>query len=158
MDKIGFGGSCHWCTEAIFQALKGVSQVDQGWIGALEDPILSEAVIVHYNSEIIDLEVLTEVHLRTHSCTSIHSMREKYRSAIYVFTESQFILSTQILHTLQAQFEDPIITKVLHFESFQLNTDNYLDYYRKNPDKPFCKNVIDPKLNKLRAHFSKHLI
>ena len=56
--KIGFGGGCHWCTEAVFMALKGVAKVEQGFIapeGGIDN--LSEAVIVHYNAELIELKV-----------------------------------------------------------------------------------------------------
>lgn len=153
--KIGFGGSCHWCTEAIFQSLKGVTEVQQGWISSKEHPTYSEAVIVSFDSEIIGLDTLIEIHLRTHSSTSNHSMREKYRSAIYTFSEEQFHVCSQILTSLQIQFSEPLITEVQHYDSFKLNTENYLDYYRKNLEKPFCRNVIDPKLNKLRIRFGK---
>ncbi|MEM9546265.1 MAG: peptide-methionine (S)-S-oxide reductase [Bacteroidota bacterium] len=81
-QKVGFGGGCHWCTEAVFQSLNGVTEVEQGWIASKEAPLLSEAVIVHYDEKIIDLTILIEIHLRTHSATSSHSMRSKYRSAI----------------------------------------------------------------------------
>ena len=157
-NKIGLGGSCHWCTEAIFQSIIGVKKVEQGWISSIETPTLSEAVIVHFDSKMIDLSVLLEIHLRTHSSTSLHSMREKYRSAIYSFSDDQFKLCSQILIDLQIHFSDPLITTVNHFEHFKLNTENYLDYYRKNPNKPFCKNVIDPKLSELRKMFTQHVI
>ncbi len=158
LDKIGLGGSCHWCTEAIFQSLKGVNEVNQGWISSKQYPSLSEAIIVNFDFNLIDLPVLIEIHLRTHSATSNHSMREKYRSAIYCFSEAQFDRCSQILDTLQLQFKGQLITQVLHFESFKSNTENYLNYYRKNPDKPFCRNVIDPKLKKLRNQFGKHIL
>ena len=157
VDKIGFGGSCHWCTEAIFQSLKGVINVDQGWISSLESPTFSEAVIVHFNSKEIDLKILIEIHLRTHSSTSSHSMRDKYRSAIYTFSDKQSLVCSRILNDLQDQFSDPLITSVQRYDKFKLNTENYLDYYRKNPNKPFCRNVIDPKLRELRREFGKYV-
>ena len=156
-NKIGLGGSCHWCTEAIFQSLRGVDQVLQGWIGAEEDATLSEAVIVHFDALKIDLAVLIEIHLRTHSSTSQHAFREKYRSAIYTFSKEQFSDCQQILESLQTQFEKPLITQVLHFDTFKLNKENYLNYYRNNPEKPFCRNVIDPKLDLLRSEFGNSM-
>ena len=84
--KIAFGGGCHWCTEAVFQSLKGVEKVEQGFITSYDqNNTFSEAVIVDFNTEKIDLKTLVEIHLHTHKSTSNHSMRKKYRSAIYVF-------------------------------------------------------------------------
>ena len=90
LKKIALGGGCHWCTEAVFQSLKGVVSVEQGYIASLvKHSAFSEGVIVHFNANIISLKTLIEIHLYTHKSTSNHSMREKYRSAIYVFSKSQ---------------------------------------------------------------------
>ena len=157
-NKIGLGGSCHWCTEAIFQSLKGVIHVSQGWIGSEDDSAeFSEAVIVEFNPELISLENLIEIHLHTHSCTSEHAMRSKYRSAVYTFSDDQAILAKQTIDMLQKAFEEPVITKVIPFKSFKLNNQQYLDYYYNNPDKPFCKTFIDPKLKMLLTRFSKNI-
>lgn len=157
-NKIGLGGSCHWCTEAIFQSLKGVIHVSQGWIEPDNDSNgFSEAVIVEFDPDTISLENLIEIHLHTHSCTSEHSMRSKYRSAIYTYADDQVIAAKQAIELLQKQFEDPIITKVIPFKNFKLNNEQYLDYYYKNPDKPFCKTFIDPKLKILLNQFSSHV-
>ena len=153
LDRIGLGGSCHWCTEAIFQSLKGVLKVEQGWISAIKEPSFSEAIIVHYDQTIISLETIIEIHLHTHSCTSNHSMRKKYRSAIYYFSKKQADQSTKIIDTLKLDFDKPILTQVLEFSTFKLNSENYLDYYYKNPEKPFCQNVINPKLRILMDKF-----
>ncbi len=153
--RVGLGGSCHWCTEAIFQSLLGVSKVEQGWVSSIEYPTLSEAVIVHFDSSFISLAVLIEIHLHTHSSTSTHAMREKYRSAIYVFSESQREIATQAIKQLQSDFKLPIITEVQSFDSFELNKQEYLNYYYSNPEKAFCKNQIYPKLRKLLLKFKK---
>jgi peptide-methionine (S)-S-oxide reductase len=155
--KIGLGGSCHWCTEAIFQSLLGVSLVEQGWITALSEPTPSEAIIVNYDPAIITLHKLIEIHLHTHSCTSTHSMRQKYRSAIYTYSVAQKQAAENSIRQLQEDFDDPVITEVLEFESFKLNTPEYLNYYFSNPDKPFCKNIINPKLQILLAKFMSAL-
>lgn len=155
ISKIGFGGSCHWCTEAIFQSLKGVSNVEQGWIASeREKANFSEAIIVHFNADVISLKTLVAVHLHTHSCTSQHSMRSKYRSAIYVFTAEQMAVSRESIRLLQSEFDSPVITTVETFHDFRLNQETYLDYYYKNPEKPFCKNIVAPKLRLLLQQFS----
>jgi len=158
MDKIGFGGSCHWCTEAIFLSLKGVTEVQQGWIasdGSAAD--FSEAVIVIFDPAAISLATLIAVHLHTHSCTANHSMRSKYRSAVYTFTKGQAEDALRAIDTLQPEFEQPIITAVLPFKEFKLNRDEYLNYYYSNPDKPFCENIVSPKLKLLTQRFGKNI-
>ena len=156
-DKIGLGGGCHWCTEGIFQSLIGVHKVDQGWIsskGSSSD--YSEAVIVHYHKNQIDLKTLIEIHLLTHSSASNHSMRNKYRSAIYTFIESQTFQASKILEDFQ-QANKHIITKVLPFKSFQLNKEDQLNYLYSQPDRPFCTTYIHPKLHMLMKNHSKNL-
>lgn len=104
--KVALGGGCHWCTEAVFQSLKGVKKVEQGYACSInENSWFSEAIIVHFNEAEIDLSVLIEIHLHTHKSTSNHSMRYKYRSAVYVFTKAQEAQSILILKKLQDVFD-----------------------------------------------------
>lgn len=157
-QTIGFGGSCHWCTEAIFQSLIGVETVEQGWIrSGPPNETLSEAVLVSFNPGQISLETLIQIHLLTHSCTSEHSMRSKYRSAVYHLNAGQKKTATQAIENLQDEFSHPIITIVIPFKTFELNQESYLNYYQKNPDKPFCKTYISPKLSLLMQKFRKHV-
>lgn len=155
LSKIGFGGGCHWCTEAVFQSLKGVDKVEQGWIKSSQEASqFSEAVIVYFDPNIIPLSVLTEIHLRTHKSTVEHSMRDKYRSAIYVFSSLEEKVLLRLIHKLQKYFQDQIITQVLPFQDFKPSEDEFKNYYYKNPQKPFCKTYISPKLNLLLDQFN----
>ncbi|MCS3870560.1 peptide-methionine (S)-S-oxide reductase [Chryseobacterium ginsenosidimutans] len=155
MRKIGLGGGCHWCTEAIFNSLKGVQKVEQGWLASNgSHSTFSEGIIVTFDPNLIELKTLIEIHLHTHSCTKKHSMREKYRSAVYIFNEEDFQDSKAILKALQTDFEEEIITQVLPFEAFKLNIEDQLNYYYKNPEKPFCETFINPKLNYILKQFS----
>jgi peptide-methionine (S)-S-oxide reductase len=157
-QTIGFGGGCHWCTEAIFQSLIGVETVEQGWISSkAPNETLSEAVLVSFNPNQISLETLLEIHILTHSCTSEHSMRGKYRSAIYYLDDRQKEKAVLAMEQLQDGFSHPIITKIIPFKTFELNQESYLNYYQKNPDKPFCKTYISPKVLLLREKFGKHV-
>ena len=156
MDRIGLGGGCHWCTEAIFQSLKGVSKVEQGFIASQNDEeLFSEAVIVHYDKRLISLKDLIKIHLHTHKSTSAHSMRNKYRSAIYAFDKDSMAKSQMTLNGLQEEFENPIITKVLPFEGFKSSDTQFHNYYYSNPTKPFCESYISPKLKLLLRNFSE---
>jgi len=153
--KIGFGGSCHWCTEAIFLSLKGTRSVLQGWISSEGDYSgFSEAVIVEFDEQIISSDTLIAIHLATHSCTSDHKMRSKYRSAIYTFDESQSANARHTIELIQKKYEAPIITIVIPYKSFKLNTEPFLNYYYSDVQKPFCETIINPKLEKLIKHFS----
>ncbi|WOD44533.1 peptide-methionine (S)-S-oxide reductase [Hwangdonia lutea] len=155
--KIGFGGGCHWCTEAVFQSLKGVEKVEQGYIASHdENDTFSEAVFVHFNSNEIPLKVLIEIHLHTHMSTSNHSMRYKYRSAVYTFAESQEKESNDIIESFQKDFNGKLITKVLPFARFKASREAIQKYYFKNPNKPFCETFINPKLKLLLKQFSAY--
>ncbi|MBD3905116.1 peptide-methionine (S)-S-oxide reductase [Chryseobacterium sp. Ch-15] len=153
-NKIGFGGGCHWCTEAIFQSLIGIADVKQGWISSFGKNVsFSEAVLVEYNPLTISLKDLIEIHLYTHSSTSKHSFREKYRSAVYVFDEDQEKECEKIIEEFQYDFDDQIITKVLLFRDFKLNKTEQLNYLYTRRNAPFCKNIINPKLTFLMNQF-----
>lgn len=152
MKKIGLGGGCHWCTEAVFQQVEGVSKVEQGYI-ASEAPAdnLSEAVIVHYLPKKVNLERLLEIHLHTHNSTSDHSFRKKYRSAVYFFSAEEEKEIKSLLVKLQKKFDQKLVTQVLAFRRFEASREAIQNYYRRNPEAPFCKRYIEPKLKKLKA-------
>jgi peptide-methionine (S)-S-oxide reductase len=157
--KIGLGGGCHWCTEGVFRSVRGVREVKQGWI-ASESPNqeFSEAVLIQFNPEEINLPLLIAIHLHSHSCTADHVFRRKYRSAIYVFNAAQKAESLSVIKAVQKDFDQPILTKVLAFVAFKENKEEFLDYYYKNPDLPFCTKYIAPKLNALKDRFQKRIL
>lgn len=157
-NKIALGGGCHWCTEAVFQSLKGVAKVEQGFVASThENNSFSEAVIVHFNTKVISLQTLIEIHLYTHKSTSAHSMRAKYRSAIYYFSERQKIEAETILNVFQQEFNNKLITKVYPFSEFKASREAIQNYYHKNPEKPFCERFINPKLRLLLEKFSNQV-
>jgi len=158
VQKVAFGGGCHWCTEAIFQSLIGVGKVEQGWVSSTHPDATtpSEAVIVYFDASLISFDTLTEIHLFTHNATSNHNFREKYRSAVYTFSEPQQVEAQGILEVKQKLFKKPLVTKVYPFGKFRLNEEQYLDYYKSNPEKPFCQVRIEPKLRVLLERYSAY--
>lgn len=155
MRIVGFGGGCHWCTEGVFQSLKGISNVRQGWISSDgENESFSEGVIVRFNPELISLKSLIEIHLYTHSSTSNHSMRDKYRSAVYSDSEVHRAEIETIIQSFQKDFDEAIITRSLSLVEFKENKEEYLNYLYSRPDAQFCKTYIHPKLYLLMERFS----
>ena len=156
--KVGFGGGCHWCTEAVFQALRGVEDVAQGFVRSVPpDDGWSEAVLVTLDPDAIDLATLVEIHLRTHASTSAHKMRGKYRSVVYAMGMAQSAALERVLAEMQGMFEAPLVTRVLPFEGFKPSDARFHDYYRSDPSRPFCRTYIDPKLAMLRKVYSEQL-
>ena len=119
MAKVGFGGGCHWCTEGVFQALRGVTQVDQGFLQSTAPAnTWAEGVIVTFDPTVIGLTTLSEVHLRTHSAKRARSLQSKYRSAIYIFEESQRHEAEQAIARLGEETGEAVHTLVLSFVGF----------------------------------------
>ncbi len=157
--NIGFGGSCHWCTEAIFQSIRGVQTVQQGWIASNgDDDTLSEAVLVRFDPASASQHLLIAVHLATHASTSNHSFRTKYRSAVYVFSEHQAEEAQESIARLQKDEQETYITRVLPFVTFKENSEDQLSYFLTRPNAPFCSTNILPKLSRLRENFPSHFI
>ena len=151
-SKLGLGGGCHWCTEAVISSLKGISKLQSGWITPLEKGLgESEAVLVEFDPGIISLKVLLEIHLLTHASEADHSMRGKYRSAVYTFSKAQAKKCDRLLSELAQDNDLSLITNIYDFGAFRAVDKAYQDYYYSNPDRPFCQTYIDPKLKKIFA-------
>jgi peptide-methionine (S)-S-oxide reductase len=144
--KLGLGGGCHWCTEAVFQAIEGVERVEQGYISSTAPyENKSEAVIIHFTDQ-VDLEKLIDIHLQTHAATKQHSRRNDYRSAIYYFDKELKNRTEVIISSLSRKRKQTYITKVLALESFEPSRESIQNYYQTRPEAPFCKRYIEPKL------------
>ncbi len=142
-SKIGLGGGCHWCTEGVFESLIGIKVVNQGWIASSDNNAeLSEAIEVYFDQSLISLQTLIEIHLHTHASTANHSMRKKYRSAIYTYNDAQNQEACKVLDSLQSDFDKPIITQVLPFYSFKANKDEYRITYIIHLINPFVKRIF----------------
>ena len=150
------GGGCHWCTEAVFESLKGVTNVDQGWASSSgEYSEYSEAVMLSVNISKISVKTVLEAHLLTHSSTANHSMRNKYRSAVYVNNAEQASQVERCLFELSSNFDKPLVTKILSLKKFKSNS-QYHNYYYQNPNRGFCQRYISPKLGLILKRFPKH--
>ncbi len=170
MESITLGGGCFWCTEAAFERLDGVTDVVPGYAGGdAEDPTYrevcsgdtghAEVVRVTFDPDVLPLRSLLHVFFGIHDPTTKdregHDVGSQYRSIVLYEDEEQRALVDEVISELgEALFDDPIVTEVASLERFYKAEEEHHDYYARNPEKPYCRLVIDPKLEKLQAQWS----
>jgi peptide methionine sulfoxide reductase msrA/msrB len=170
--KATFGGGCFWCTEAIFQQLRGVLEVKSGYSGGhLVNPTYrlvcsgttghAEVVEITYDPEEISYEELLKVHLVTHNPTTPNQQGAdkgtQYRSIIFYRNEEEKQVAEKVVAEVQAELADKIVTQLAPFEAFFPAEDDHHDYYNQNPENRYCQVVIEPKLEKFRKIFADKL-
>ncbi len=169
-----FAGGCFWCTEAIFQRLKGVEKVQSGYTGGnIEYPTYdqvsmgntnhAEAIQITYNPDIISFEKLVQIFFHTHNPTTLNRQGAdhgtQYRSAIFYHDEKQRKIAEKIKSDLEKSktFKNPIVTKLEGYTKFYEAEPSHQRYYERNKDYPYCTVVIDPKIKKLLKEFKKEV-
>jgi peptide methionine sulfoxide reductase msrA/msrB len=170
LEKALFGGGCFWCTEVIFDELKGVESVESGYSGgAIANPTYrevcsgltghAEVVQVTYNPAEISYGDLLRIHLSTHNPTTLNQqgadIGTQYRSIILVRTEQEREIAKQVIEELQPAFDKPIVTEIKTLEAFYPAETEHQDYYVNNPEQGYCQVVINPKLEKFRKLFKE---
>lgn len=162
-ETVAFGGGCFWCTEAIFQRIRGVTAVTSGYAGGKEDTGHAEVVKITYDPTVISFTQLLEVFFATHDPTSLNrqgaDVGTQYRSIILTTTEEQEKQSKNFIHqlTLSGKFSETIKTEVHPLQAFFTAEEYHQRYYEQNPQRPYCSLVIQPKLEKLTQQFA-HLL
>lgn len=165
LKRIALSGSCYWCMEAIFQSLKGVIHVNQGWVAEKSPPTdidsqdtqqpFYEAIMVKYDSDIISADVLIDIHIHSHSSTHRHPLRHRYPSTVYTYTCDEQSAIRALLQQKNAEFNGQLLTQAQIIGHFKPSQPNMQDYFYNNPDKPFCQTIISPKLKKLLSEFGQ---
>ena len=160
------GGGCFWCTEAIFQEVKGVYKVISGYTGgkAPGKPTYrevcsgltghAEVVQVAFDPSVLSYHDLLVIFMTTHDPTTLNrqgaDVGTQYRSVIYYHSEEQRETAEKVLSELADSFESPIVTELSPSDVFYEAEDYHRDYYKNNPRQGYCSYVISPKINKLR--------
>lgn len=171
-SKITFGGGCFWCTEALFQHLKGVNKVESGYSGGeVDNPSYqdvcngttghAEVVEVTYNPDEISFEDLVRIHLTTHDPTTLNRQGAdrgtQYRSIIFYRNEEEKELASKVVDEVQSVYQNKIVTELKKFEKFYPAETYHQDYYASDPDRPYCQVVIDPKLQKFKELYKEKI-
>lgn len=173
-DTATLGTGCFWCTEAIFQQLKGVLKVESGYSGGhVEHPSYeavttgttghAEVVQIVFDPEELSFDELLEVFWQTHDPTTLNrqgnDVGPQYRSAIFYHNNMQREKAEQYKKQLDESgaFDNPIVTEISPFTSFYVAENYHQDYYDNNGSAPYCYYVIRPKLEKFKKVFREKL-
>jgi len=170
MEQATFGGGCFWCTEAVFQNLKGVSKVVSGYMGGhKENPKYddicggdtghAEIIRIDYDPEQIAFEDLLLVFFKTHDPTTINrqgnDVGTQYRSVVFYENQEQKIAAENMIDQLDKEmvFDSTIVTEVSPISKFYEAEDYHQNYFNNNPNKGYCAYIIQPKLAKFTKDF-----
>ena len=160
------GGGCFWCTEAVFNHVRGVEEVISGYTGgnAPGKPTYreicseltghAEVVKVTFDANIISYKDIIEIFMTTHDPTTLNrqgaDVGTQYRSVIYYYNDTQKEIANRVLEELNPLYNNQIVTEVSPMGIFYEAEKEHQEFYQNNPDYGYCTYVIDPKLNKLR--------
>ncbi|HLY71547.1 MAG TPA: peptide-methionine (S)-S-oxide reductase MsrA [Puia sp.] len=173
-DTATFATGCFWCTEAIFQELKGVAKVTSGYSGgSVRNPTYeqvcggntghAECLQIIYDPKLISYDELLEVFWESHDPTTLNrqgnDVGTQYRSAIFYhddFQKQKAELYKQKLNESKA-YDKPIVTEITKFSEFYPAENYHQDYYRLHGSQPYCSLVIRPKVEKFEKVFKDKL-
>jgi peptide-methionine (S)-S-oxide reductase len=167
-------GGCFWCLEAAFEQLKGVSAVTSGYAGgAMAEPTYeavcsgttghAEVVQVTFDPAVIGFRDLLDVFFTIHDPTTLNrqgnDVGTQYRSAIFTHSPEQAAVAHEVIADLTARgaWDDPIVTEVVPLDHFWPAEAYHHDYFRRNPNQPYCMFVVAPKVAKLRKDHMNRL-
>ena len=172
METAVFGGGCFWCTEAIFQMLKGVEKVEPGYAGGTTDnPSYeqvsagntghAEVIRVTYDPSVITYDDLLTVFFGSHDPTTPNrqgaDVGEQYRSIIFVGDENEKQEARAKIQEIQESLKDGtrVVTEVLPLEKFFPAESYHQNYFKENTSAPYCQLIIEPKIEKVKKRFAE---
>ena len=166
LEKATFGAGCFWCVEAVFQRLEGVKDVLPGYCGGDKDnPTYKEVCTgmtghaevaqITFDPATISFDELLNMFWQSHDPTTRNrqgnDVGTQYRSAIFYHNEEQRSAAERSKENLDNSkiFSNQIVTEIITLDKFWPAEDYHNDYYNNNPNQPYCRIVIKPKLDKL---------
>ena len=163
LETATLGGGCFWCTEALYQMLPGVKSVTSGYAGGTkENPTYkevcgghtghAEVIQIQYDPALLSYEKVLETFWEAHDPTTLNRQGAdhgtQYRSIILYANERQKAAAEKSKADAQKHFSKPIVTEIVPLKKFYPAEDYHQDYYRSNPNQPYCQVVIQPKVEK----------
>ncbi len=162
-----FGAGCFWCVEAVFEEVDGVTSVESGYCGGtIPDPSYEqictgatghvEVCRIHYDPAKVSFVELLDVFWKTHDPTTLNrqgaDVGTQYRSVVFYHDDRQKTEAENRKRELNESgtFSAPIVTAIEPAPEFYMAEDYHQDYFRNNPEKAYCRMVIQPKLDKFK--------
>jgi len=170
LEKATLGGGCFWCTETIFNELKGVEKVVSGYSGGtVKNPTYqqvctgttghAEVIQISFDPSVISYEKLIEIFFHIHDPTTLNrqgaDVGTQYRSVIFYNDENQKKTAEEVKEKISKSglWDDPIVTEIAPFTEFYPAEDYHQDYYENNKEKSYCSLVIAPKVAKFYKEY-----
>jgi len=167
-------GGCFWCLEAVFDQLRGVESVESGYMGGkTPKPTYeqvcggqtghAEVVQVTFDPDIVPYREILEVFFTIHDPTTLNrqgnDVGTQYRSAIFYHSPEQKRAAEEVIAELEraGAWERKFVTEVKPFTVFYPAEEYHQEYFERNPDQPYCRAVVAPKVTKLRHAFYDRL-
>ncbi|HEY8460262.1 MAG TPA: peptide-methionine (S)-S-oxide reductase MsrA [Blastocatellia bacterium] len=167
-------GGCFWCLEAVYNDLRGVEKVVSGYSGGrVPNPSYeevctgktghAEVVQITFDPQVISFKDLLDVFFTIHDPTTLNrqgaDVGTQYRSAIFYHSQEQKEIADKVIADITAAkiWDNPIVTEVTKLSAFYPAEEYHQRYYERNPDKGYCKLVIEPKVIKFRKQFMSKL-
>ena len=174
LPSITLGGGCFWCTEAVFERVRGITQVQSGYCnGAVLQPTYeqvctgrtghNEVVRLTFDPAVISVQQILEIFFAIHDPTTLNrqgnDVGTQYRSGIYFHTPQQQQVAQAMLEQLAQDrvFDAPLTTELLPEQNFWPAEDYHAQYYARNPSQGYCAAVVGPKVAKFRQTFTQFL-
>jgi len=169
-ETITLGGGCFWCTEAVFEQLKGVEKVESGYSGgSVPNPTYeqvcggdtghAEVSQITFDPKVVSLNDILKVFFTVHDPTTLNRQGNdagtQYRSVIFYRNAQQKTVAEQVIKEIAAAkiWDGRIVTEVTPFKAFYRAEDYHQEYFRLHGAQPYCQIVIAPKVAKFREHF-----
>ena len=170
LEVTTLAGGCFWCIEGVFREVNGVDNVVSGYTGGTTvnptyDEICTgktghaEAIQVSFNPSKISYREILEIFFSIHDPTTLNrqgaDIGAQYRSAIVYSDDRQKAIADQVIKELKRTkfWSDPIVTEVTPLLAFYVAEDYHQQYFEKNPEHPYCRMVIAPKMTKFRKKY-----
>lgn len=174
MEVATLGGGCFWCIEAVYDELKGVVSAESGYAGGNRDnPSYmevctgttghAEVVQVIYDPKVVSYKDILTIFFTIHDPTTLNrqgaDVGTQYRSVIFYHNDEQKRVAQQVIEEITAEriWNNPIVTELAPFTKFFSAEGYHQEYYKNNPNQPYCRAVVEPKVMKFRAKFRERL-